>query len=187
MRNKFSELILSRCSLPWWTSTRVHCEVCERHKVQSQRHWDSNPQLLDQWSDTLPLDQLSSGVRVMGFGLWPQIININTYVKFQMIDWIGVNGHYAKLWLCWATPERGEGYIGNSLSNFYMVLYCSQRIDSDTRDRPVNVPIRQTWLERSALPKETACIPQCCRHIGSNLEPPNSQSPLVSNEYPKKL
>ena len=29
-----------------------------------------------------------------------------------------------------------------------MVLYRAQRIDYDLQDRPVNVPIRRTWLER---------------------------------------
>ena len=31
LRNKFSELILSRCSLPGWT--HAHFVVCERHEV----------------------------------------------------------------------------------------------------------------------------------------------------------
>ena len=42
------------------TSTRAHCVVCERHEVQSRRRRDSNPRPSDPWSDTLPLDQLSS-------------------------------------------------------------------------------------------------------------------------------
>ena len=57
--NKFSELILS-CSLPGWTSTRAHCVVCERHEVQCRCRRDLNPRPSDPWSDTLPLDQLSS-------------------------------------------------------------------------------------------------------------------------------
>ena len=62
LRNKLLELIQSRsrCLLPGWTSPRAHCVVCERHEVRSRRRRDSNPCPSDLWSDTLPLDQLSS-------------------------------------------------------------------------------------------------------------------------------
>ena len=31
-----------------------------------------------------------------------------------------------QLWLYWAAQKRGEGYIGNPLSNFYGSLTCSE-------------------------------------------------------------
>ena len=62
LRNKFSELILSRsrCLLPGWTSTRAHCVTCKRHEVQSRSRRDSNLRPSDSRLDTLPLDHLSS-------------------------------------------------------------------------------------------------------------------------------
>ena len=45
-----------------------------------------------------------------------------------MIDRIGFNGHSKQLWLYWAAPERGEGFIGNTLSNFYgSLMYPEDR------------------------------------------------------------
>ena len=91
-----------------------------------------------------------------------------------------------QLWFYWTAPERGDGYIGNPLSNFYGSLTCPE-------DRlwytgpPVNVPIRRTWLERSALPKDTACIPQWGRHWSSNPVPPDLQSSVLTTELPSPL
>ena len=68
LRNKFSErLSSSRYLLPWWTGTRDHCVVCERHEVQSRRRRELNPWPTNPWSDTLPLDQRSSTVQLYNF------------------------------------------------------------------------------------------------------------------------
>ena len=45
----------------------VNCVVCERHEVQSCCFPDSKPRPSDLWSDTLPLDQLSSTRGILGF------------------------------------------------------------------------------------------------------------------------
>ena len=69
LRNKFSEFILScsRCSLPWLTSgySCPLCIFCVRHESQPRRRRDSNPRHLDPWSDTLPLDQISSTLQLL--------------------------------------------------------------------------------------------------------------------------
>jgi hypothetical protein len=63
-------------------------------------------------------------------------------------------------------PPQGEGRDTWEIHfRISMVLWRAQRMDSDTGDRPVNVPIWRTWLERSALPKDTACKPQWRRHL----------------------
>ena len=68
-----------------------------------------------------------------------------------------------------------------------MVLLRAQRKAFDTREHPVNVPIRQTWLERSALAKDTACLLQWRRHRGSNPGHQDSQSSALSTTLPGPL
>ena len=88
-------------------------------------------------------------------------------VKLYLFDWLIelVLTATQQLWLYWAAPERGEGYIG------------MPRGKTDARDRPVNLPIQHTWLERSSLPKDTACMPQW---RGSNPGTPDSQSSTLA-------
>ena len=97
-------------------------------------------------------------------------------VLIDWLNWLIELGLTAsqQLWLYWSAPERGEGYIGNPLFEF---LYGSLKC-------PVNVPIWQTWLERSALPKDTACISQWRPHWGSNPGPPDLQSSALSTTLP---
>ena len=69
------------------------------------------------------------------------------------MSWNGFTAIQQLWWYQAVQGREGKATYSTPFSSIFYAFLRAQSKDSVTRDRPVNVPIRRTWLERSALPK----------------------------------
>ena len=84
-------------------------------------------------------------------------------------------GNSTAMAIYWAAPERGEGYEGNALSNFYCSFTCPEY----KRDRPHSTDM----VREKCLAIGHTSIPQWRGRRGSNLGPPDLQFGALSTVF----